>query len=74
MRFSLPYKSPTAIEIYDILGRKLKTLIDSPLNAGVHSITWHGESDDGKPVSSGVYFVRYIAGELKGEIRIIMLK
>jgi hypothetical protein len=44
--------------IYDVLGRKVNTLVDSRQQAGNYSVVWSGQSSTGIPVSSGIYFVR----------------
>jgi flagellar hook assembly protein FlgD len=49
--------------VYDITGRKVRTLLHGPISAGSHSIAWDGRDDSGKPVASGVYISRLVAGE-----------
>lgn len=44
--------------VYDILGRRVNTLVDNRQQAGNHSVIWSGQSFSGVPVSSGLYFVR----------------
>ena len=44
------------LEIYDVHGVRVATLVDSNLGVGSHSTTWNGRDDRGKPVGSGVYF------------------
>jgi tetratricopeptide (TPR) repeat protein len=44
--------------IYDVLGRKVATLVDRRQDAGEYSVTWSGETSYDVPVSSGIYFVR----------------
>lgn len=46
------------LEIYNIRGQKIKTLINEYIPAGNHRITWNGDDDSGKQVSSGVYLYR----------------
>lgn len=47
------------LEIYDILGRKIKTLLNSKMPAGYHSIIWDGRDDLNNKVATGVYFYKY---------------
>jgi hypothetical protein len=56
--FSLPAESNVKLEIFDILGRKIKTLINENYIQGTHSIDWDGRDNTGRIVSSGVYFCR----------------
>ena len=43
------------LRLYDVHGRVVATLVDAPLAAGRHSVTWTGTDDRGRPVASGVY-------------------
>jgi hypothetical protein len=44
--------------VYDIVGNKIRTLVDEMLPAGRHHLQWDGRDDLGKPVASGIYFYR----------------
>jgi len=44
------------IAIFDLAGRLVRTVLDAPMNAGDHSVTWDGTDDSGRPVNSGLYF------------------
>ncbi len=69
--FSLPRKTNVGIEIYNILGRKVATLLQKEMPPGVHSIRW----DAGKTgVSSGVYFVQMKAGNFRQMRKITLIK
>ncbi len=50
--------SRTRVDVYDLAGRRVITLVDRPLPAGERAVVWNGTADDGLPVSSGLYFVR----------------
>jgi hypothetical protein len=49
---------PATAEIYDVAGRRVRTLVDGRLDAGWHQATWNGRDDAGLAVAPGVYFVR----------------
>ncbi|MFQ5585064.1 MAG: T9SS type A sorting domain-containing protein, partial [Calditrichia bacterium] len=66
IKYDLPIKTNVKILIYDILGRKVKTLIDKTEDAGYKTIVWDGRSDAGITVASGLYFYRI---EMKGFIK-----
>ena len=61
LTYSLSGRAQVRLEIFDILGRKIRTLINDAREEGVHSITWNGFSDIGNPVDSGVYFAKMIS-------------
>jgi len=60
--FTIPATSTIELEIYDIAGRKVKSLYSGSIEAGVHKLIWDGDSDSGNEVSSGVYFYRLKSG------------
>jgi len=55
IRYGLPESSPVKLTVYDLAGRKIKTLVDTDKPAGWHSVTWDGTDDSGISVSTGVY-------------------
>lgn len=56
--------SQVSLAVYDVAGRKLRTLAQGPFPAGAYSVAWDGRSDGGAAVGTGVYFVRLrVAGE-----------
>lgn len=44
--------------IYNVLGRKVRTLIDARMNAGSYGVDWNGLDDQGAFVGSGIYYYR----------------
>jgi hypothetical protein len=65
--YSLLYSSMVQLEVYDLLGKRIHTLINRQHKAqGTHYVVWSGTTDDGNIASSGVYFVRLIANPLMG--------
>ena len=56
--FELLHSSFVSLEIYNILGQKIRTLILKQINAGTHSIKWNGKDDLGRNVSSGIYLYK----------------
>ena len=48
----------TTLNIYNILGQEIRTLVDEPKDAGYYTVTWDGKDSQGQNVSSGVYFYR----------------
>jgi hypothetical protein len=63
------------LTVYDIRGRRVKTLVDSPrLEAGTHRIVWDGRSSSGEPVSSGVYLYILKCGETSFTRKLVLLR
>ncbi|MBN2541604.1 T9SS type A sorting domain-containing protein [bacterium] len=61
--FSLAENEQVNLEVFDITGRRTKTLIDSYRKAGIHVIRWDGTDADGDPAPSGLYFYKLTAGD-----------
>jgi len=48
----------TTLKVYNILGQKVRTLVDEPKATGSYQVIWDGKDEEGKEVSSGIYFYR----------------
>jgi hypothetical protein len=72
--YNLPQGCEVSLTIYDILGRRVKTLFEGYQNAGIHSLLWNGRDDEGRQLSSGVYFYRLQAGELNQTRKMALVK
>jgi hypothetical protein len=57
IKFSIPWQAVVVIEIYNVLGQKMRTLFNEELDAGIHQISWDGTNDQGVRVSSGPYLL-----------------
>lgn len=64
----------TTLIIYDILGRKVRTLVDDKRLPGNYRVIWDGKDDMGNLVNSGIYFYRFKAGDRFESKKMIMLK
>ena len=73
-RYELPEKSHVTIEIYDMLGREVRTLVNTTQDAGFNSVIWNATNDYGKPVSAGVYLYQIQAGEFVQTRKMVLLK
>jgi hypothetical protein len=64
----------TTVQVYDVTGRKISTLVNDYLSAGSHSVFWNGRDDDGCPVSSGVYLYNLIGGQQRRIGKMMLVK
>jgi len=62
------------IEIYNIKGQKVKTLVRGEQLKGKHSVVWNGTDDSGRQVSSGIYFSKLITSGKVITSKMVMLK
>ncbi len=74
IEYSLPTKSFVALEIYNLLGQKVVTLVNQEIEAGVHQVVWDGKDNQGNKVSSGVYFYRIKTDNFSEVKKMVMMK
>jgi len=74
MEFSLPRQGLVRIEIFNILGQKVRTAVDEDLKAGRHFVEWDGTDDSGREVSSGIYFYKLEAGDLTQTKKMVLIR
>ncbi|MDW7679390.1 MAG: T9SS type A sorting domain-containing protein [bacterium] len=74
IRYQLPEATHVKLEIYNLLGQKIRTLIDDPKPAGSHTLRWDGRDQYGKPVSSGVYLYRLTAGRFCETRKMVVMR
>ncbi|HUV29515.1 MAG TPA: right-handed parallel beta-helix repeat-containing protein [Acidobacteriota bacterium] len=74
IRFSLPRAADVDLLVYNVLGRRVRTLRHRRFPAGVHTVTWDGTDDGGSPVASGTYISRLTAGEFSATHKMLLLK
>nr|MBN2276243.1 T9SS type A sorting domain-containing protein [candidate division Zixibacteria bacterium] len=72
--FDLPTASDIRLEVFNIIGQKVKTLVNGPMPAGHHKITFEGRGDNEQVLSSGVYFYRISAGEFHQSKKMTLIK
>lgn len=74
MEFSLERSERIRIDVFDILGRRIRKLVDERMSPGVNAIVWDGRDDDGRTVASGTYFYRLAAGSFVETKKMVMIK
>jgi hypothetical protein len=73
-KLSLPKASHVKMEIFNIVGQRVRTLLDEDMRAGVFVVDWDGKDDKGVSVSSGVYFYRVVAGNFSDIKKMVLLR
>jgi poly(3-hydroxybutyrate) depolymerase len=74
IRFSLPKASQVDLQIFNVLGQSVRTLVSENLAAGEHTAVWDGKNDAGLALPSGTYFYRIKAGDFKAVKKMLLLK
>jgi hypothetical protein len=72
--FHLPERSRVRIDVYDVTGRLMATLLDGVCPGGSHTVEWNGLDRAGSRVSSGVYFYRLVAGKSVLTRKMVLLR
>jgi len=58
VEYSVPSRSHVRIDVYNVLGRRVRTLVNEVRPVGIYVVQWDGTDTSGKPVASGVYLYR----------------
>jgi hypothetical protein len=72
--YDLIQKNYVTLEIHNLIGRKVKTLVSLEKDAGFHSTYWDATNNAGEPVAAGVYLYTIQAGEFRQTKKMILLK
>ena len=72
--YSIPKRDKVTIDVFDMKGRIVKTLLDNKQSPGNRSISWDARNHLGHKVSSGVYFYRMQAGNFSQTNKMVLIK
>jgi|GEM_PF-2163652 len=72
--FEIPSTQHVTLDIFNILGQKVKTLVDEDMSAGRYSLIWDGKNNAGRYISSGIYFSRLSSGDNTEIKKMLLLK
>jgi len=74
LKYDLPEEGLVNITVYDMMGRVVKTLVNSQQTAGYKSITWNATNNRNETVSAGLYLYTIQAGEFRQTRKMVLLK
>jgi len=74
IRYTIPEQNHVSIIVYNVLGQKVRTLVDKVQIANTHEISWDGRDDDGKVQPTGVYIIRLRSGSYGETIKMLFVK
>ena len=74
VRFRLGAAGPVRLAVYDVRGREVARLVERSLPAGAHKFEWSGQSANGAPAPSGVYFVLLKAAGERASRRVVLIR
>ena len=74
IRFDLPTAENVLLQIFDVSGKEVRTLINGKRGAGAYSLVWDGTNIDNQPVVAGAYFCRLVAGSFTTVNKMMLLR
>lgn len=74
IEYNVPVRSNVAINIFNILGQKVATIVNDVHEAGTHRATWNGKDFSGKTVASGIYFYQMQSGSFEQVKKMMLMK
>ena len=72
--FTLSADSHCRLDIFNILGETVRTLVNDHMEQGTNTIVWDGRDDLGRPAASGVYLYRLVAGDIVEGKKMVLLR
>jgi hypothetical protein len=73
IHFDLPFASPVRLEVFDMQGRRVRTLADGAFAAGFQSVPWDQRNSSGRLMKPGVYLYRLQAGAFRAQRKMVLL-
>ena len=74
IRFDLPVQNSVRLSIYNTIGQQIRKLVHDDLNAGTYEIIWDSRDQQERPVASGVYLCRLIAGDYRAVRKLVLVR
>jgi hypothetical protein len=74
LRVELPGRMPVHVAVYDIVGRRVRTILDGELPAGETQLAWDGHNASGVAVGSGMYFARLTTARGRETVRVVLTR
>ena len=74
LTYSIPDDAEVELVLYNVRGERVRTLADGPKDAGSHTVFWNGRSGGGERAASGVYFIRFAAGDYEATRKLVVVR
>ncbi|MFW5628129.1 MAG: choice-of-anchor J domain-containing protein, partial [Candidatus Cloacimonadaceae bacterium] len=72
--FSVKENGPVSVSVYNVKGQLVRNLVNDVRAAGNHSVVWNGKDNNGRDVSSGVYYYKMNAGKYSSTKKMVLMK
>ncbi len=74
IHYACPYTCKVSVKIFDLVGRLVKTLLNEKIDPGYYSVYWNGKDESGKKVASGIYSLKFKAGDYKETRKLLLVR
>jgi hypothetical protein len=74
IRYRLARRANVVLEVYNLLGQRVRTLVEHEQTAGAHMVMWDGHNETGHQVAAGVYLYRLRAGEFVATRKLALIR
>ena len=74
IRYGLDRQSLVVLEIYNMLGRRVRTLVEAEQKSGRYEVVWDGQDEAGRPAASGLYVYQLRAGAFIASRKMLLLR
>ena len=74
IEYTVPMRALVKIDVYNVLGQKVRALVNETRSAGTYKTEWNGIDDAGKPAATGVYFYRLQADRQVAVKKMVLVK
>ena len=74
IEYYLPTSGEVKLDVFDITGRLVRTLVANEFSAGLHRALWNGLTNQGQPAPAGVYYYRLHAQQFSAVKKLILLR
>ncbi|MBU4445898.1 T9SS type A sorting domain-containing protein, partial [bacterium] len=72
--FQIPAESQVRLDVYNVLGQHVKSLVNKKLQQGYHSVVWNGVTSENRPAPSGIYFYKLTTGQTSKVAKMVLFK
>ncbi len=74
IQYAIPEQAHVTVEVFNVLGRRVRLLVNKTQAPGVYYIEWNGTDQGGREVASGIYFYRVKAGDHSEKKKMVLLR
>jgi hypothetical protein len=74
LAFAIAHEAPVRLEVFDLMGQRVRTLVNGTSPAGSYRVHWDGAGEDGQRLPSGMYFIRLNSESTHATQRVVLVQ